>query len=183
MIPYLEQMLPGLTNKLMLVAKNPSKPHFNHYLFETLSLSIKICCKSNRAAVVPFEEAYFPVFQQILCQDVQEFVPYVFQIMSLLLELHEGEASVPEDYMILFPNLLVPLLWERPANIHPLVRLLQAFIQTGSQQVLIILYRCGVIIHRFHPYAFFFNCILYLICIVELNSLLFIMTRLWLRKN
>jgi len=134
-IPYLEQMLPGLTNKLMLVAKNPSKPHFNHYLFETLSLSIKICCKSNRAAVVPFEEAYFPVFQQILCQDVQEFVPYVFQIMSLLLELHEGEASVPEDYMILFPNLLVPLLWERPANIHPLVRLLQAFIQTGSQQI------------------------------------------------
>merc|ERR1712071_499650 len=82
-IPYLQQMLPGLTNKLMLVAKNPGKPHFNHYLFETLSLSIKICCKSNRAAVVSFEEAYFPVFQQILFQDVQEFVPYVFQIMSL----------------------------------------------------------------------------------------------------
>ena len=37
--------------------------------------------------------------------------------------------------MALFPHLLVPVLWERPANIHPLVRLLQAFIQTGSQQV------------------------------------------------
>ena len=119
----------------MLVAKNPSKPHFNHYLFETLSLSIRIVCKSNRAAVSSFEEAFFPVFQEILLQDVQEFVPYVFQILSLLLELHEGEASVPDPYMALFPHLLVPLLWERPANIHPLVRLLQAFIQTGSHQV------------------------------------------------
>jgi len=35
----------------------------------------------------------------------------------------------------LFSFLLVPLLWERPANIHPLVRLLQAFISRGPSQV------------------------------------------------
>ena len=65
---------------------------------------------------------------------MQEFVPYVFQILSLMLELRGGEGNVPEPYMALFPHLLVPVLWERPANIHPLVRLLQAFIQTGAQQ-------------------------------------------------
>jgi len=30
----------------------------------------------------------------------------------------------------------VPLLWERPANLHPLVRLLQAFISRGSAQII-----------------------------------------------
>lgn len=42
MIPFLADLLPKLTEKLTLVAKNPSRPHFNHYLFETLSLSIKL---------------------------------------------------------------------------------------------------------------------------------------------
>ena len=42
---------------------------------------------------------------------------------------------MPGPYMALFSFLLVPLLWERPANIHPLVRLLQAFISRGPSQV------------------------------------------------
>lgn len=40
-IPFLSSLLPKLTEKLQIVARNPSKPHFNHYLFESLSLSIK----------------------------------------------------------------------------------------------------------------------------------------------
>lgn len=132
-IPYLPTLLPKLTIKLLQVSKNPSKPHFNHYLFETLSLSIRIVCKSTTRAVSTFEEALFPVFQEILQQDVQEFIPYVFQILSLLLEFHD--TSVPETYMSLFPCLLSPVLWERPGNIHPLVRLIQAYVEKGAQQV------------------------------------------------
>lgn len=133
-ITYLPPMITTLTAKLMIVSKNPSKPHFNHYLFECLSLSVKIVCKKNRLAVSTFEEALFPVFQEILQQDVQEFMPYVFQILSLLLEIHE--CPVPEPYMMLFPCILAPTLWERPGSIHPLVRLLQAYIEKGSQQVI-----------------------------------------------
>lgn len=40
-LPYLGVLLPKLTEKLQFVAKNPSKPHFNHFLFETFSLSIR----------------------------------------------------------------------------------------------------------------------------------------------
>jgi len=133
-VPYLAHLLPPLTNKLTQAAKNPTRPHYNHYLFESLSLSIRIVCKSNPAAVANFEQVLFPVFEEILKTDVQEFVPYVFQIMSLMLELHSG-GSVPEQYIQLFPFLLVPVLWERPANIHPLVRLIQAFISRGPAQV------------------------------------------------
>jgi exportin-2 (importin alpha re-exporter) len=37
--------------------------------------------------------------------------------------------------MELFQFLLIPVLWERPGNIHGLVRLLQAYISRGPQQV------------------------------------------------
>jgi hypothetical protein len=58
---------------------------------------------------------------------VAEFVPYVFQVMSLLLEIHT--SSIPNSYMALFPHLLQPVLWERTGNIPPLVRLLQAYLE------------------------------------------------------
>jgi len=93
-IPYLATLLPNLTKKLQDAAKNPTRPHFNHYLFESLSLSIRyefvynilltissrIVCESQPSAVGNFEQILFPVFQEILQQDVQEFVPYTFQV-------------------------------------------------------------------------------------------------------
>ena len=54
-VPYLAHLLPPLTTKLTQAAKNPTRPHYNHYLFESLSLSIRIVCKSNQAAVQSFE--------------------------------------------------------------------------------------------------------------------------------
>ncbi|XP_059485387.1 exportin-2 [Neocloeon triangulifer] len=133
-IPFLPEILTKLTERLAITAKNPSKPHFNHYLFETLSLAIRIVCKSNPEAVPSFEQVLFPIFQDILQQDVQEFVPYVFQLLSLLLELRPP-GNIPEPYMALFPCLLMPVLYERPGNIGPLVRLLQAFISRGATQI------------------------------------------------
>lgn len=40
-IPLLAELLPILTDKLMIVARNPSQPEFNHYLFETISFCVK----------------------------------------------------------------------------------------------------------------------------------------------
>lgn len=134
-IPYLGAALPKLTEKLQAVAKNPSKPHFNHYLFETLSLSIRIVCKTNPSAVKSFEDILFPIFQVILQQDIQEFIPYVFQIVSLLME-YSPPGNIPEAYMQLLPCLLAPVLWDRPANISPLVRLLRAFVAQATAQII-----------------------------------------------
>lgn len=133
-LEYFPEFLPKLTDKLQEVTKNPSKPHFNHYLFETLSLSIRIACQKDRSFVTNFESVLFPIFDVILDKDVQEFMPYVFQIISLFLEVYEKD-SIPKHYMQLFHHLLAPILFERPANIAPLVRLLQAFIEKGSQQI------------------------------------------------
>uniref|UniRef100_M3ZGK2 Exportin-2 n=1 Tax=Xiphophorus maculatus TaxID=8083 RepID=M3ZGK2_XIPMA len=132
-VPYIPTLIGQLTHKLLLVSKNPSKPHFNHYLFESLCLSVRITCKANPVTVSSFEEALFPVFTEILQNDVQEFLPYVFQVMSLLLEIHSN--SIPASYMALFPHLLQPVLWERTGNIPPLVRLLQAFLEKGGASI------------------------------------------------
>ena len=59
-MPFLATCLPVLTQKLELAAKNPTKPHFNHYLFEALSLSIRIVCTSQPTAVSNFEQVLFP---------------------------------------------------------------------------------------------------------------------------
>ena len=133
-MPYLAHLLPVLTVKLQEAAKNPTKPHFNHYLFETLSLSIRIVCTRQPSAVNNFETVLFPVFQQILTEDVQEFVPYVFQVLSLLLEVHTP-GNAPQPYMELFQFLLIPVLWERTGNIRPLVRLIQAYVRISAAQV------------------------------------------------
>ncbi|KAM9372228.1 exportin-2 isoform 1-T1 [Phaethornis superciliosus] len=132
-IPYIPSVITQLTQKLLAVSKNPSKPHFNHYMFESICLSIRITCKANPDAVGSFEEALFMVFTEILQNDVQEFIPYVFQVMSLLLEMHKNE--IPSSYMALFPHLLQPVLWERTGNIPPLVRLLQAYLERGANTI------------------------------------------------
>lgn len=69
-MPFMGVVLPKLTEILTLVSKNPSKPHFNHYLFETLSLSTKTVCKVEPNAVTAFEEVLFPIFQHILQEDI-----------------------------------------------------------------------------------------------------------------
>ncbi|KAF3856376.1 hypothetical protein F7725_017099 [Dissostichus mawsoni] len=118
-VPYIPTLIGQLTHKLLLVSKNPSKPHFNHYLFESLCLSVRITCKANPTTVSSFEEALFPVFTEILQNDVQE--------------IHSN--SIPSSYMALFPHLLQPVLWERTGNIPPLVRLLQAYLEKGGPSI------------------------------------------------
>ncbi|KAL0861429.1 hypothetical protein ABMA27_008973 [Loxostege sticticalis] len=71
---------------------------------------------------------------------MKEFMPYVFQMLSLLLELRGANpASAAGDsdaYGALLPCLVAPPLWERAANVRPLVRLVCAFIAARGQLVL-----------------------------------------------
>lgn len=75
------------------------------------------------------------MFQGILQQDITEFMPYVFQMLSVLLEVREASGPIPEPYWALFPCLLAPPLWDRRGNVTPLIRLLSAFIKQGSAQI------------------------------------------------
>ena len=60
-------------------------------------------------------------------------MPYVFQILSLLLE--EQTGAVPENYLMILSHLLSPDLWSQNANVPALVRLLRAILEKGAKEV------------------------------------------------
>ena len=131
--PFAESLLCELAGKLAEVSQNPSKPHFNHYLFEALSCIIRNTCQTDQQRAEKFESTLFPIVESVLVRDVAEFLPYMFQILSLLLEVRP--LPVPGAYMVIYPLLLTPTLWERQGNVPALVRLLQAFIQKAPDKV------------------------------------------------
>jgi exportin-2 (importin alpha re-exporter) len=84
----------------------------------------------------PFQTNQPPPLHQIQKfkqQTKQEFHPYVFQILAQLIEL--SPRPLQPAYMAVFPPLLAPLYWERPGNVPPLTRLLQAYLAKAGDLV------------------------------------------------
>lgn len=130
LIPSYSTVLSHLVAILTEVSKNPSNPRFNHFAFESVSALIRFVVSGNRATLAEFEQALFPPFTYILQQDVQEFSPFVFQILSQLLELHE-DGDMPDSYQGLIAPILTPALWAQSGNVPALVRLLKAIMAKG----------------------------------------------------
>lgn len=134
MVPYVNVIMDKLTTILGIVSKNPSNPKFNHYTFESIGALIRFICPISEAALNEFEQMCFGPFQTILSQEVQEFTPYVFQLLAQLLEQHKGTELTPA-YMALLTPLLNSGLWEH-GNIPALVRLMQAYLDKGVTTIL-----------------------------------------------
>lgn len=114
-----------LTRRQSAALRKPSSPSSRRsfrMMFRVRSSSCQMSFSSSHGCVI-----FFPLFS------FAEFLPYVFQVMSLLLEIHSN--SIPSSYMALFPHLLQPVLWERTGNIPPLVRLLQAYLEKGGASI------------------------------------------------
>lgn len=127
-------VLNHLTTILSAISQNPSNPKFNHYTFESISGLVRFITSGNPSTLDQFESTLFPPFQQILQNDITEFTPFVFQIISQLLETHQP-GELPESYKVLLPPLLTPTLWEMKGNVPALVRLLRAFLMRGSDVI------------------------------------------------
>ncbi|GAA5979655.1 hypothetical protein JCM5350_003797 [Sporobolomyces pararoseus] len=134
LLPSYATVLQHLVGILGEISKNPSNPKFNHFTFESISALVRFVTAGNPSTLSTFENALFPPFHVILQQDVSEFTPFVFQILSQLLETHPP-SEMPESYKVLLPPLLTPTLWESRGNIPALVRLLRAFLTRGANQI------------------------------------------------
>jgi exportin-2 (importin alpha re-exporter) len=132
--PYVDPIIAKLVVLLEAISKNPCKPNFNHYLFETFGVIIRGVCVKNVEYVGTFEAHLFPIFNIILTNDITEFIPYAFQLLSLMLELNK-DSLISDSYHQLFPFLLMPVLWERPGYVPALTRLLQAYIERGGKTI------------------------------------------------
>lgn len=151
--PVTELVLQHLTCALERVCKNPTNPHFNHYLFECIALLVRSCCSSSalrevhgalppqqqveaaNASFDKFEALLFPPFQSVLQLDVVEFVPYVFQVLAQLLSYRPQGVGLSPAYAGLFPPLLSPVLWSLKGNIPALSELILAYIEQGIEEI------------------------------------------------
>ncbi|KAK6529632.1 importin-alpha export receptor [Arthrobotrys megalospora] len=127
-----EDVLNSLIKITVEISKNPSNPRFNHYHFEALGALIRFVGPVNPAG---FENALSGPFFGILQHEVSEFLPYVFQLLGLLLECNP-KAPLPEIYQRLIDPILAVTLWETRGNVPALVRLLNAVCARESEYIL-----------------------------------------------
>ena len=127
--PLMKEYVSFLTNILSRVCNNPKNPLFNRLLFESYATVIKF----NPQSVEAFENALLPTFLEILKAEIEEFTPFVFQILSQLLEIRE---SASETYLKILPSLLEPHIWENTGNIPGLVRLLTLYLKKSQELII-----------------------------------------------
>lgn len=130
-----EMIIKKLTETLGKVCKNPSNPHFNHYLFESIAVLVRSVCSTDAKYVQSFEGLLFPPFNHVLQMEVTEFTPYVFQVLAQLLE-YSSASELSAGYEGLFQPLLTPALWESKGNVPALTRLVCAYVFKGGKQII-----------------------------------------------
>ncbi|VDB88356.1 unnamed protein product [Peniophora sp. CBMAI 1063] len=127
-----QPLLQRLVAVLGTISKNPSNPNFDQYIFESISALIRFVGAADKSTVPVFEQTLFGPFTFIIQQEIEQYIPYTFQILAQMLALHEG---VPTEYRSLVPLLLTPASWTQKGSIPGLVRLLQAFMARDAAQI------------------------------------------------
>jgi exportin-2 (importin alpha re-exporter) len=119
------EILQELIKIIEIISKNPSNPRFSHYSFESICIILKNYQNNIKTF---FEILKNPLFS-ILGQDIQEFIPYSFQILSYILEIYPINDELPIEYEQLIKPLCSPQVWEFKGNIPAVKRLLSAIIK------------------------------------------------------
>lgn len=131
-VKHVAQLLvPQLVQIIQAISANPSNPKFTHYCFESLGA----CLKYYRDFGVLETQVVQPLFA-ILGSDVTEFVPYVLQILTEILNFQPAEAGVPASFQQLLKPVLSPQLWEARGNVPALVGFLEVIVKRGPSLVL-----------------------------------------------
>ncbi|KAF9891293.1 importin-alpha export receptor [Aspergillus nanangensis] len=131
-VPFMDTILQHLVKITQVISTNPSNPRFYYFHFETMGAFIRFAAPANPDRL---EQALYPPFAAILQGDVQEFMPYVFQLFAALLEANPS-GTLPNYYQHLIGPILMPVMWEQRGNLPALVRLLSSIISRGSQYIL-----------------------------------------------
>ncbi|KAJ7281661.1 CAS/CSE protein [Mycena rebaudengoi] len=132
--PAYEQTLGRLVGILGVISKNPSNPLFDQYIFESISGLTRFVVEGSPATLPTFENALFGPFTIIIQQDIEQYIPYVFQMLAQMLSLHG--MDVPAQYRPLLPLLFTPASWQQKGSIPGLVKLLKAFLARDSTQMM-----------------------------------------------
>ncbi|GAM18217.1 hypothetical protein SAMD00019534_013920 [Acytostelium subglobosum LB1] len=122
------ELLGKFTSILMAEIDNPSNHSFNHYCFEVIGSLLK-----SFAGQPNVFQTVIPLVNAVLQKDVQEFAPYTYQLLAILVENADAQYLAP--YRSMIPILYTPAQWMRQANVPALVRLFQAFFKRDGTYI------------------------------------------------
>ncbi|KAI0540918.1 CAS/CSE protein [Xylaria digitata] len=128
---FTDMVLDHLVSITNVIKANPSNPRFYYYHFEALGAVVS-CGSSNRTSKL--EDRLWEPLNLVITEEVNEFMPYVFQIFAKLLELNPSGA-LPNHYQALVTPLMLPATWETRGNVPALTRLLVAIIPRAAQYI------------------------------------------------
>ncbi|KAF8307881.1 Cse1-domain-containing protein [Clavulina sp. PMI_390] len=135
LIPIFQDVLTNLVGILNEISKNPSNPTFDQYCFESIAALLRFTVTGNATTLSAFENILFESVRTVLQQDIDQYVPYVLQIVAQMLEMHATGESIPPIYASLFPLLITPVVWQQKGSIPPLVRLIKAYLSKDSATI------------------------------------------------
>ncbi|KAJ3445540.1 exportin-2 [Anaeramoeba flamelloides] len=128
-----EPIIGRLSEIVLSICKNPTKPHFNHYVFETFASIIRTF-NYYKADLTIIENQFLPIAKTITELENQDLAPYVYQILAQLLEGRtqkdfEQSNELKEFYFeFLLPKVLDQESWKSKGNIPALTLMFQAYI-------------------------------------------------------
>lgn len=128
--PFADTLMPAFIELVNLISHNPSNPRFTHYLFECIGALIKY----NRIPFGNLDNIVVNPLLGILGRDVTEFVPYVLQILALILR-QQPQQEFPDTYRQLLRPLMSAQLWEPRGNVPALVGIMQVILEHGAQVI------------------------------------------------
>lgn len=128
----INNILSHLIDITNVIKQNPSNPRFYYYHFEAIGALVKFCGSSPNVNLIG---RLWEPFASIIAGDISEFIPFVFQIFALLLELNPA-TEVPGDFKVLVELVLSPVFWETRGNAPPLSRFLAAIIPRAAPEIL-----------------------------------------------
>ena len=127
----LESTLQHLIKITTIIYANPANPRFYYYHFESIGALVHFAGAANAE---PLGNALFNPFLTILQGNVEEFMPYVFQLLAAIVEA-DYSKPLPEAFQPLVAPVLMPNLWEQRGNVPALVRLLSALVVRSPSEM------------------------------------------------
>lgn len=107
---YLGMIVKFIDDIIKMVINQTYNPVFNHYLFELLMLVMKRIYKTEqKETTAQIENIIITTFAQILELYVHDFIPYIFQILSVVIE---NTFTVQEVHVKILSNLYEMDFWK-----------------------------------------------------------------------
>ncbi|UKK02766.2 importin-alpha [Theileria orientalis] len=127
-------MIEIVISLIKMVTDNPVNPAYNHYLFESLSILLRLNLQTESYGVGQplenIEESLIPMLAMIIQQEMHPFIPYSLQVLCIMLKFANKASTT---YLQLLNHLLTLETWKVSiANAQGNIKLLVCYFEKHS---------------------------------------------------